>query len=235
MTPAPTLLDALVSQLIDASKVNDSVQVKPAAVLWPDATGEWTAAQTAVRQRLPGLVTLGAYRPQDGQGPAIWIKCAVAGAFHVDASEPQPLVVALGHLAEVAERGRHLPSGSDPDQLARSYLEGGWRVDAAALRALGVVQTKADLDAVSAALRAPSICPGSRSPPRGCRLPSWPRADSAQAASSRTGCRTPRKRPMGSARSLSTVCVTTWRSPSRSGWPHSVRRRWRRAGPACRR
>lgn len=65
-----------------------------------------------------------------------------------------PLVVALGHLAEVAERSRQLPTGSDPDQLARSYLEGGWPVDAAALRALGVVQTKADLDAVSAALRA---------------------------------------------------------------------------------
>ena len=65
-----------------------------------------------------------------------------------------PLVVALGHLAEVAERGRQLPSGSDPDQLALSYQDSGWLVDAAALRALGAVQTTADLDAMSAALRA---------------------------------------------------------------------------------
>ena len=41
-----------------------------------------------------------------------------------------------------------------PDQLARSYQDSGWPVDAAALRVLGAVQTKADLDAVSAALRA---------------------------------------------------------------------------------
>ena len=65
-----------------------------------------------------------------------------------------PLVVALGHLAEVAERSRQLPSGADPDQLALSYQDSGWPVDAAALRALGAVQTTADLDAVSAALRA---------------------------------------------------------------------------------
>jgi hypothetical protein len=65
-----------------------------------------------------------------------------------------PLGVALGHLAEVASRSAQLPAGAAPDQLARSYQDSGWQVDAAALRVLGAVQTKADLDAVSAALRA---------------------------------------------------------------------------------
>ena len=65
-----------------------------------------------------------------------------------------PLGVALGHLAEVASRSAQLPAGSVPDQLAQSYQDSGWQVDAAALRVLGSVQTKADLDAVSAALRA---------------------------------------------------------------------------------
>jgi hypothetical protein len=65
-----------------------------------------------------------------------------------------PLGVALAHLAEVASRSAQLPTGSVPDQLARSYQDSGWPVDAAALRVLGAVQTKADLDAVSAALRA---------------------------------------------------------------------------------
>ncbi|WP_295391602.1 BREX-1 system phosphatase PglZ type B [uncultured Thiodictyon sp.] len=65
-----------------------------------------------------------------------------------------PLGVALGHLAEVASRSAQLPAGSVPDQLAQSYQDSGWQVDAAALRVLGAVQTKTDLDAVSAALRA---------------------------------------------------------------------------------
>ncbi|WP_295426674.1 BREX-1 system phosphatase PglZ type B [uncultured Thiodictyon sp.] len=65
-----------------------------------------------------------------------------------------PLGVALAHLAEVAARSAQLPTGSVPDQLAQGYQDSGWQVDAAALRVLGAVQTKADLDAVSAALRA---------------------------------------------------------------------------------
>ncbi|WP_020503615.1 BREX-1 system phosphatase PglZ type B [Lamprocystis purpurea] len=65
-----------------------------------------------------------------------------------------PLGVALGHLAEVASRSSQLPTGSVSDQLAQSYQDSAWQVDAAALRVLGAVQTKADLDAVSAALRA---------------------------------------------------------------------------------
>jgi hypothetical protein len=65
-----------------------------------------------------------------------------------------PLGVALGHLAELASRSAQLPAGTVPEQLARSYQDSGWQVDAAALRVLGAVQTKADLDAVSAALRA---------------------------------------------------------------------------------
>ncbi|KXX66334.1 BREX-1 system phosphatase PglZ type B [Marichromatium gracile] len=65
-----------------------------------------------------------------------------------------PLVSALAHLAELATRSRQLPTGQSPGQLAKSYQDGGWRVDAAALRAMGAVQTKADLDAVAAAVRA---------------------------------------------------------------------------------
>ncbi|MBK1656249.1 BREX-1 system phosphatase PglZ type B [Allochromatium vinosum] len=65
-----------------------------------------------------------------------------------------PLATALHHLADLAERSRTLPRGTTPEQLAQSYREDGWRVDAAALSALGAVQSKADLDAVGAAVRA---------------------------------------------------------------------------------
>lgn len=65
-----------------------------------------------------------------------------------------PVARALEHLAELAEGTSHLPAGSTPDQLATSYQATGWKVDSAALQALGVVQAKADVEAVSAALRA---------------------------------------------------------------------------------
>ena len=65
-----------------------------------------------------------------------------------------PLAVALGHLALLAERSASIPIGNTPAELAANYEQTGWQVDQAALHALGCVQAKADLEAVSAALRA---------------------------------------------------------------------------------
>ena len=65
-----------------------------------------------------------------------------------------PLAEALGHLALVAERSSLLPIGQTPADLAAGYQQSGWQVDQAALHALACVHTKADLDAVGAALRA---------------------------------------------------------------------------------
>lgn len=65
-----------------------------------------------------------------------------------------PLAEALGHLALVAEHSSTLPIGQTPSELAAGYQQSGWQVDQAALHALGCVHAKADLEAVSAALRA---------------------------------------------------------------------------------
>jgi hypothetical protein len=65
-----------------------------------------------------------------------------------------PLAIALGHLAVLAERSAKVPVGQSPTELAADYQHSGWQVDQAALLALGSVQAKADLEAVSAALRA---------------------------------------------------------------------------------
>lgn len=74
-----------------------------------------------------------------------WLWAAMGGA---------PLARALGYLADVAAGSGQVPAGSTPDSLAKSYQEAGWKVDAAALHTLGAVQTKGDVDAVAAALRA---------------------------------------------------------------------------------
>ncbi|WP_250514392.1 BREX-1 system phosphatase PglZ type B [Caballeronia sp. INDeC2] len=65
-----------------------------------------------------------------------------------------PLAAALAHLSKVAELSVTVPIGQKPAELAASYQQSAWQVDDAALLALGAVQLKSDVDAVSAALRA---------------------------------------------------------------------------------
>ncbi len=65
-----------------------------------------------------------------------------------------PLAQALEHLARLAELSAAAPIGATPSELASSYQQSGWRVDEAATQAMGAVQTKADTDAVGAAVRA---------------------------------------------------------------------------------
>ncbi|MDM0108668.1 BREX-1 system phosphatase PglZ type B [Variovorax sp. J22R24] len=65
-----------------------------------------------------------------------------------------PLAASLEHLADVAQRSSALPIGQTPAELAASYQQSGWLVDQAALKALGGVHAKSDVEPVSAALRA---------------------------------------------------------------------------------
>jgi len=54
----------------------------------------------------------------------------------------------------LAELSAAAPLGATPAELAASYQQSGWRVDEAATLAMGAVHTKADTDAVGAAVRA---------------------------------------------------------------------------------
>lgn len=65
-----------------------------------------------------------------------------------------PLASAVGQLALIAERSVQLPSGETPDAIAATYTGGLWQIDSAAMRALSAVNTKADTDVVSEALKA---------------------------------------------------------------------------------
>lgn len=65
-----------------------------------------------------------------------------------------PLSGALEYLAKVAQGSASLPIGQTLAELAQSYQQVGWQVDQAAINALAMVHSKADLDAVGGALRA---------------------------------------------------------------------------------
>lgn len=75
----PVLAEALIAVLQSAAKGNSHTAESAAAVLWPDKEGQWQAALPALRKLLPGLCTLGEYVPEKRSGPAIWLKCAIAG------------------------------------------------------------------------------------------------------------------------------------------------------------
>ena len=75
-TPYRTLLDGLRS----AAGYDRADVVPPAAVLWTDRDRWWEGIVPRLRGELP-LLTLGAYDPGTLTGPAIWLRCALAGTL----------------------------------------------------------------------------------------------------------------------------------------------------------
>lgn len=73
------VIDYLVTQLRDSARYNSQVQVPPAVVLWTDETRQWQAAMPIIKRYLPELLELGEYLPAERTGPAIWLKCMIAG------------------------------------------------------------------------------------------------------------------------------------------------------------
>jgi len=75
------LIDYLAEQLRNSANYNSAVQIAPAAILWTDIECQWQPAMPSIKQYLPELVELGEYNPEERTGPAIWIKCAIAGVL----------------------------------------------------------------------------------------------------------------------------------------------------------
>lgn len=72
-------IDCLIKSLCDAAVFNPEVQVAPACVLWPDRDRQWEAVLPALQAELPELMILGDYAPEKRMGPAIWLRCVIAG------------------------------------------------------------------------------------------------------------------------------------------------------------
>lgn len=63
-----------------------------------------------------------------------------------------PLAVALAHLSSLAELSEEPLGGHEATQVAESYVEWGWQVDAAVLHALAEVEDAKDVAAVKCAI-----------------------------------------------------------------------------------
>ena len=71
-----------------AAVYNSAVKVAPACILWPDGDRQWEAAIPLLQDALPELIMLGDYAPDKRMGPAIWLRCVLAGQYS-DVSLPE--------------------------------------------------------------------------------------------------------------------------------------------------
>lgn len=74
-----TVQHALVNAIRRSSVFNPEVQVEPACILWPDRDRQWEAIIPTLQDDLPELMVLGGYAADERTGPAIWLRCVIAG------------------------------------------------------------------------------------------------------------------------------------------------------------
>ena len=77
-----TALDLLAAAIRAKAGVSGSM-VRPAAILWTDASRDWCRLLPAARLRIPELLVLGDYRPEERTGPAIWLRCVIDGTIEL--------------------------------------------------------------------------------------------------------------------------------------------------------
>lgn len=87
---------SVVSALLSAAKGNSHTAATAAAVLWPDKERQWLAALPALKRLMPGLCELGEYDPGQRRGPAVWLKCVIAGSLPELQLEGIPVVYLPG-------------------------------------------------------------------------------------------------------------------------------------------
>ncbi len=96
----PTVFEALVDSLQKAAVFNKDDVVPPAAILWTDEKREFERLLPRLRLALPNIMTLGPYDPQTRTGPAIWLRCVLAGK--VTELPPPTAVVPVLYLPGVS-------------------------------------------------------------------------------------------------------------------------------------
>ena len=74
---APRTLLAALSNKLRGCNVHGDAEEPPIAILWTDPNGDWKPLIPQLRQQLPELIRLGDYAPEQGQGPALWLRCIV--------------------------------------------------------------------------------------------------------------------------------------------------------------
>lgn len=72
-------VEHLTKKIRDAAVFNPDIQVAPTCILWPDHDRQWEGIIKSLLNELPELLILGDYNPEMRTGPAIWLRCVIAG------------------------------------------------------------------------------------------------------------------------------------------------------------
>lgn len=82
------VLERLLKAIRSAGVYNPEVQVAPACILWPDRDRQWEAIIPRMETELPELFVLGDYDLGKRIGPAIWLRCVLAGEITLQVEDP---------------------------------------------------------------------------------------------------------------------------------------------------
>lgn len=159
-----TILDAILETLKVLKAAPDGI-ARPAAILWTDPKSQFLPLKDRLMDKMPEMLTLGAYSPDTRTGPAIWLRCVVDGTIPIPGISPE--VVPVVYLPGVARQD--LRAGEDcPEYLfplvellyrGTTWLQrnsADWTVMAFLISAdtlgLDIVQSQATKDALYRAL-----------------------------------------------------------------------------------
>ncbi len=78
-----TILSTLATAAREAATYNPNTQAPPSCILWPDGGNQFASVLPLLRDALPELLSLGPLDLSSRQGPAEWIRCAMAGTLTV--------------------------------------------------------------------------------------------------------------------------------------------------------
>ena len=76
-----TVREELVKALTESAGKHSGEELAPAAILWTDKEENWKAAVSKIQADLPSLLSFGSYDVTAKIGPAIWIRCMLAGTL----------------------------------------------------------------------------------------------------------------------------------------------------------
>lgn len=144
-------LQALAQALRRAARFNRDAECAPHCILWPDKEGQWGPVIAALQAELPELLVLGPIDEAHRAGPAIWLRCAMAGQINsikLDGQHPPILYLpevgrqdlraiencpeSLRPLAELQYRGQIFSQANAKDWTAVAFLksaQGGLGLD----------------------------------------------------------------------------------------------------------
>ena len=116
------IVEKLKSTVCNAAAYNPEVQAAPVCILWPDKDRQWEAVIPRLHKELPQLYVLGDYSPENRTGPAIWLRCVLAGTV-----SPETQDQSESRVEDIS------PKYTLPEDISIFYLPGVSRQDLRAI------------------------------------------------------------------------------------------------------